>query len=178
MAPKAQEVVEGPVHRNLTHEDLQNFHANLVKNREMASVVEAAFKQFDTQIHNLQTTGPIAATIDPIKRDVRKVRAVFESSMEITRSKEDISAAMIEEGRIGETLAAINEGLIALGSLKKPLLNIRDKLNKISAKDPTIVSDGLQTIGFDKEIEAYDTNVTDWAAKIAVTTWEDPKLSS
>ncbi|KAK6000170.1 hypothetical protein QM012_004158 [Aureobasidium pullulans] len=162
----------GPIYKYLTSEDLESFRINLVKTREMTTVVEAAFQQLNTQIHSINAGGPTFTTINPIKRAVRKCREVVEFAMESARAQEEVSGALIEQGRFGDALTAINEGLIVIGELKKPLVGIRDQLNNLSAKGRTIVTESLSQIGFDKEIEAWDTSVTEWLGRLVVPTWK------
>lgn len=92
--------------------------------------------------------------------------------MESARSQEEVSATYIEQGRSGDALTAINEGLIDLGGLQKPLVGIRNLLNNLGAKGRTIVTDGLEQVGFDKEIEAWDSSLNEWTARLASPTWK------
>jgi hypothetical protein len=92
--------------------------------------------------------------------------------MESARLQEEISETYIKQGRFGDALTAINEGLIVLCQLKKPFVDIRDRLNKLSAKGCTIVTDSLQQLGFDKEIEAWDFSVNEWTRRMAMPTWK------
>lgn len=138
----------------------------------MTAVVEAALQHLNNQIHNINTSGPISAAVDPIKREIRKCKEDVESAMESARTQEEVSRVLIEQGRFGDALTAINEGLIALGELKKPLVRTRDQLNKISAKGRTIVTECLRQMGFDEEIEAWDTSVTEWTACMVLPTWK------
>ncbi|KAH0135856.1 hypothetical protein KCU67_g16226, partial [Aureobasidium melanogenum] len=109
----------GPIYKYLTTEDLENFRINLVRTREMTAVIETALQQLNTEIHNINTSGPISTTVDPIKRAIRKCKEVVESAMESARTQEEVSGALIEQGRFGDALTAINEGLIVIGELKK-----------------------------------------------------------
>lgn len=138
----------------------------------MTSVIETAFKRLNTQIHNVNASGPVSAAIDPIKRKIRKTNGIVEAAMESARCQEEVSATYIEQGRFGDALTAINEGLIDLGGLKKPLVGIRDLLNNLGAKGRTIVTDGLEQVGFDKEIEVWDTSLNEWTARLASPTWK------
>ncbi|KAG9830694.1 hypothetical protein KCU98_g13528, partial [Aureobasidium melanogenum] len=156
----------------LTTEDLESFRINLVKTREMTAVIEAALQQLNTEIHNINICGPISTAVDPIKRAIRKCKEVVESAMESARTQEEVSRALIEQGRFGDALTAINEGLIVIGELKKPLVGIRDQLNNLSAKGRTIVTESLRQMGFDKEIEAWDTSVTEWTGRMVLPTWK------
>ncbi|KAG9694892.1 hypothetical protein KCU95_g6517, partial [Aureobasidium melanogenum] len=162
----------GPIYKYLTTEDLESFHINLVKTREMTAAIETALKQLNTEIHNINTSGPIATTVDPIKRAIRKCTDVVESAMESARTQEQVSGNLIEQGRFGDALTAINEGLIVIGGLKKPLVGIRDQLNNISAKGRTIVTESLRQVNFDREIEAWDTSVTEWTGRMVLPTWK------
>lgn len=138
----------------------------------MTAVVEAAFQHLNIQIHNINTSGPVSTTVDPIKREIRKCKEVVVSAMESARTQEEVARVLIEQGRFGDALTAINEGLIALGELKKPLVKICDQLNNISAKGRTIVTENLRQMGFDKEIEAWDTSVSEWTARMGLPTWK------
>ncbi|KAG9514795.1 hypothetical protein KCV07_g7869, partial [Aureobasidium melanogenum] len=162
----------GPIYKYLTTEDLENFRINLVRTREMTAVIETALQQLNTEIHNINTSGPISTTVDPIKRAIRKCKEVVESAMESARTQEEVSGALIEQGRFGDALTAINEGLIVIGELKKPLVGIRDQLNNLSAKGRTIVTESLRQMGFDKEIEAWDTSVAEWIGRMVLPTWK------
>ncbi|CAD0096748.1 unnamed protein product [Aureobasidium mustum] len=158
--------------RYLTTEDLESFRINLVKTREMTAVIEAAFQQLNTQIHSINTSGPVSTTIDPIKREIRKCKEVVDSAMETARTQEEASRVLIEQGRFGDALTAINEGLIVIGELKKPLIGIRDQLKNLSSKGRTIVTESLRQMGFDKEVEAWDTSVTEWTGRMVLPTWK------
>lgn len=138
----------------------------------MTAVVEAAFQHLNIQIHNINTSGPISTTIDPIKREIRKCKEVVESAMDSARTQEEVSRVLIEQGRFGDALTAINEGLVALGGLKKPLVKICDQLNNISGKGRTLVTETLRQMGFDKEIESWNTSVIEWTALMVLPTWK------
>ena len=138
----------------------------------MTVVMEIAFQHLNSQIHNINASGPVSAAIDPIKREIRKHKVSVETGTESARLQEEIAATYIEQGRFGDALTAINEGLIGLCQLKKPFIDIRDRLNKISAKGHTIVTDSLQQLGFDKEIEAWDSSVHEWTGRMAMPTWK------
>jgi len=158
--------------RRLTIEDLDAFQTNFVKTREMTSVIETALKRLNTQIHTISASGPVSAALDPIKRKVRKSNDIVEAVMESARGQEEVSATYIKQGRFGDALTAINEGLICLVGLKKPLVGIRDLLNNLGAKGRTIVTAGLEQVGFDKEIEAWDSSLNEWTARLAPPTWK------
>jgi hypothetical protein len=151
-------------------EDLNAFHTNLIKTREMTSVLEVAFQKLNTQIHSINASGRVSAAIDPIKRKIRCCKETVSTATESARCQQEVSATYIEQGRFGDALTAINEGLIVLGGLKKPLVGIRDSLNSL-AKGRTIVTDALKQIGFDKEIQAWDAGVNEWTARLAMPTW-------
>jgi hypothetical protein len=138
----------------------------------MTSVVGAAFQRLNTQIHNINANGPVSAALDPIKRKIRRSKEAVDTAMASARSQEEVSATYIEQGRFGDALTAINEGLIALVGLKKYFVSIRDQLTKLGAKGRTIVTDGLEQIGFDKEIEAWDNSVNEWTGRMAMPTWK------
>lgn len=138
----------------------------------MTSVIETALKRLNTHIHNINANGPVSAAIDPIKRKVRKANETVEAAMEAARCQEGVSATYIEQGRFGDALTAINEGLIGLAGLKKPLVGIRDLLNNLGVKGRTIVTDGLEQLGFNKEIEAWDTSLNEWTGRLASPTWK------
>lgn len=138
----------------------------------MTSVIETALKRLNTQIHNVNASGPVSAAIEPIRRKVRKTNEIVEAAMKSARCQEEVSATYIEQGRVGDALTAINEGLIDLGGLEKPLVGIRDLLNNLGAKGRTIVTDGLEQVGFDKEIEAWDSSLNDWTGRLASPTWK------
>ncbi|KAI4723316.1 hypothetical protein E4T48_00431 [Aureobasidium sp. EXF-10727] len=170
MAPK--EKVPPVSHKLLTTEDLNNFRTNLIKTREMTLTVDAAFQQLNNQIHNINASVAVSTALDPIKREIRRCKEVFASAMEFARSQEEVSAVLIDQGRSGDALSAINEGLIAIGELTKPLVGIRDRLNTLSTKGRTVVTDGLQQSGFDQEIQAWDTTVTEWLGRMTMPTWK------
>jgi len=158
--------------RRLTTEDLDAFQTNFVKTREMTLVIETALKRLNTQIHTISAIGPVSAALDPIKRKVRKANDIVEAAMELALGQQEVSATYIKQGRFGDALTAINEGLIGLVGLKKPLVGIRDLLNNLGAKGRTIVTAGLEQIGFDKEIEAWDNSLNEWTARLASPTWK------
>jgi len=167
------------VYRNLTQDDLVIFRTNLVKTLEMTSVIETAFQQLNVKLQALRVTGPVATAIDPVKREGRRCKDIFDSAMMSARSQEEISATFVQEGRIGETLTAVNEGLAAIGGMTPSILKIRDRLNELidtTKSGGTVVTDGLQTLGFDKDIEAWDASVNEWAALTIVTTWKVSEL--
>ncbi|CAD0089857.1 unnamed protein product [Aureobasidium vineae] len=170
MAPKEKAPLAS--YKYLTTEDLNNFRTNLIKTREMTSIVDAAFQQLNTQIHNVNASGAVSTAIDPIKREIRRCKEVVESALEFARSQEEVSAVLIDQGRSGDALTAINEGLVAISELTKPLVGIRDRLNNLSTKGCTVVTDGLQQSGFDQEIETWDTTVTEWTGRMAMPTWK------
>ncbi|CAD0114819.1 unnamed protein product [Aureobasidium uvarum] len=92
--------------------------------------------------------------------------------MEFARSQEEVSAVLINQGRSGDALTAINEGLLAIAKLTKPLVVIRDRLKNLSTKGRTVITDGLQQAGLDREIETWDTTVTEWTVRMAMPTWK------
>ncbi|CAD0049343.1 unnamed protein product [Aureobasidium pullulans] len=169
MAPKTK-VPAGPLHKNLTQDDLVIFRTNLVKTLEMTSVIETAFQQLNVKLQALRVTGPVATAIDP---------DIVDSAMMSARAQEETSATFVQEGRIGETLTAVNEGLAAIGGMTPSILKIRDRLNELidtTKSGGTVVTDGLQTLGFHKDIEAWDASVNEWAALTIVTTWKVSEL--
>ncbi|KAI4842527.1 hypothetical protein E4T44_07256 [Aureobasidium sp. EXF-8845] len=156
MAPKGKDL-PGPVYKYV--DILKSipismpFHANLIKTREMTSIIEVAFQKLNTQIHSINASGPVSAAIDPIKRKIRRCKEAVLTATESARCQQEVSATYIEQGRFGDALTAINEGLIDLCGLKKRFVGIRDSLAKLSAKDHTIVTEALEQIGFDKEFK-------------------------
>jgi hypothetical protein len=137
----------------------------------MTSVIEVAFQKLNTQIHCINASGPVSAAIDPIKRKIRRCKEAVSTATESARCQQEVSATYIEQGRFGDALTAINEALIDLCGLKKHFVGIRDSLAKLSAKGRTIVTEAFEQIGFDKEIQAWDTSVNEWTARLAMPTW-------
>jgi hypothetical protein len=158
--------------RTLTTQDVNAFHTNLIKTREMTEVVKAAFQRFNTQIHTINANGPVSAALDPIKRKIRRSKEAVDAALASARSQEEVSAIYIGQGRFGDALTAINEGLIALVGLKKYFVGIRDQLSNLDAKGRTIVTDGLEQLGFDKEIEAWVNSVNEGIGRMAMPTWK------
>jgi hypothetical protein len=137
----------------------------------MTSVIEVAFQKLNTQIHSINASGPVSAAIDPIKRKIRRCKEAVSTATESARCQQEMSATYIQQGRFGDALTAINEGLIGLSGLKKHFVGIRDGLAKLNAKNRTIVTEALERIGFDKEMQAWDTSVNEWTARMAMPTW-------
>jgi hypothetical protein len=136
--------------------------------------MESSLRQLKTKAQGLKVTGLWASAVEPLKQEVRKCLSLVESALASAKSQEMVSASLIAEGRIGEALTAINQGMMALGGLKDDLTKLRTRLDDMFKEKPAgRLAESLEAQGFDKDLQDWGIRVDEWLSRTVVPSWKN-----